>query len=117
MTHATAPNPTVNTALIWLDAAHAVVARAAVGGTLITPVDRAADGDDAYLLRIVHEAADCDRLIVSGTDASRVAFEREYVAAYRRPDRLIDQGSELEPTSHELANRLRLLTPLPGQSR
>jgi hypothetical protein len=117
MTQATTTDRAIQAALIWLDDAHAVVARSRDGGSVVTAVDRALDGEDAYLIRVVRETAECDRLIVTGSDDARVAFEREYVAVYRRPDRLIDQGPELEPAPHELASRLRLLLPLSGAPR
>ena len=117
MTNPTTNGPAIQAALIWLDDAHAVVARPREGGTVVTAVDRALDGEDAYLVRVVRETADCDRLIITGADDTRVAFEREYVAIYRRPDRLIDQGPELEPAPHELADRLRLLLSISGAPR
>jgi len=96
-------------ALVWLDGSHALVARSVPEGTLVTQVDRGLDAESAYMLRIVREASDCDRLVVMGSDAARVAFEREYVSLYRRPDRLIDVGMELEPEPRELADRLRFI--------
>jgi hypothetical protein len=99
----------VPAALVWLDRSHALVARAYDLGTLVTEVDRDLDAEQAYLLRVAREAAECDRLVVMGPDASRIAFEREYVALYRRPDRLIDAGMEIEPEPRELTDRLRFL--------
>ena len=110
-TTATSPGP-LQAALIWLDDDHALVARTVDGGTRVTPVDRSLDADGRFLLRVMHEADDCDRLLVTGADDVRVAFEREYVAVYRRPERLIDGGFESEPTARGLADRLRLITPL-----
>jgi hypothetical protein len=98
-------------AVIWLDRSHALVARAHSGRPEVTEVDRASDPEPAYLLRVLHEAADCDRLVVMGPDAARVAFEREYVAIYRRPDRLIDVGQAITPDEAELVDQLRMLEP------
>jgi DNA-binding GntR family transcriptional regulator len=106
-----APAP-VNAALIWLDSSHALVARRRDGGTAVTSVDRALDSEPGFLLRVAHEAADCDRLVVMGSDAARIAFEREYVAVYRHPDRLVDDPASAEPGPRELADRLRLLSQL-----
>jgi hypothetical protein len=102
---------THSSVLIWLDRAHALIARAADGRTKVTEVDRELDAEEAYLLRVAREAADCDRVVVMGDDAERVAFEREYVALYRRPDRLIDSGSPIRPRSVDLADHLRLIEP------
>jgi hypothetical protein len=102
----------IQAALIWLDRSHAYVARPRGGETAVTEVDRDVDREDQFLLRLAHETADCERVLVTGDDASRVAFEREYVAIYRRPDRLIDGGDEAEPAPRELADRLRFITAL-----
>jgi hypothetical protein len=100
---------TARPALIWLDHAHALVARPHDGGTIVTAVDRSLDTEDRYLLRVMHEAVGSDRLFISGPDDLRLAFEREYVAIYQRPERLIDQGPEVEPGPRELGRRLRRL--------
>jgi hypothetical protein len=99
----------VPAALVWLDRRHALVARTYDQGTLVTEIDRDLDAESEFLLRVAREAAECDRLVVMGPDASRLAFEREYVALYQRPDRLIDAGMEIEPGARELTDRLRFL--------
>ena len=69
------------------------------------------DPEAHYLLRVAHEAAGCDRVVIMGPDASRIAFEREYVALYRRPDRLIDLGPSSVPVRSEIVEQLRVLEP------
>lgn len=98
-------------AVVWLDRHHALVARARAGHAAITEVDRDKDPEAVYMHRILHEAADCDRLVVMGSDAARIAFEREYVAQYRRPDRLIDVGRLDTPRESDLVDQLRVLDP------
>lgn len=98
-------------AVIWLDRSHALVARAHAGHASVIEVDRDLEPESVYLHRIVHEAADCDRLVVMGPDSARIAFEREYVALYRRPDRLIDVGRADPPRECDLVDQLRLLDP------
>ena len=98
-------------AVIWLDRSHALVARAHDGRAAVTDVDRDLDPEPMYLHRVMHEAADCDRLVVMGPDAARIAFEREYVAMYRRPDRLIDVGTAGAPRECDLVDQLRMLDP------
>jgi hypothetical protein len=103
-------------AVVWVDHSHALVARAHSGCPGITEIERAygVEPETGYLLRVLHEAANCDRVLVMGPDADRVAFEREYVALYRRPDRLIDVGTAGPPAPIELLDHLRMLEPLPA---
>lgn len=98
-------------AIVWLDRRHALVARARDGQSVVTEVERNADPEVRYLLRVVHEAADCDRVVIMGPDAARIDFEREYVALYRRPDRLIDVGVAFTPAPKELIAQLELIEP------
>jgi len=51
-------------AIVWLDRRHAIVARAHEGHSTVTEIDRDADPAVQYLLRVAHEAADCDRVEV-----------------------------------------------------
>ena len=103
--------PTHAAAVVWLDRSHALVARTHDGHLVITEVDRDQDPEIQYLHRVAHEAAGCDRVVIMGADASRIAFEREYVALYRRPDRLIDLGASAAPARSELVDQLRVLEP------
>jgi hypothetical protein len=89
-----------------------LVARAHEGHSVITEVDRDMDPEIPYLLRVLHEAEGCDRVAVMGTDPSRIALEREYVALYRRPDRLIDLGPSHSAARSELLDQLRVLEPI-----
>ena len=98
-------------AVIWLDRYHALIARAQAGRAAVTEIDRDLDPEPTYLHRILHEAADCDRLVVMGSDAARIAFEREYVALYRRPDRLIDVSGVETARESDLVDHLRMLDP------
>lgn len=98
-------------AVVWLDRTHALIARSHEGRPEVTEVNRSFDTEPAYLLRVLHDAADCDRLVVMGSDAARVALEREYVALYRRPDRLVDVGQVMAPRAADLVDQLRMLEP------
>jgi hypothetical protein len=103
-------------AVVWVDHSHALIARAHSGRPAITEIERAygVEPETGYLLRVLHEAGDCDRVVVMGPDSDRVAFEREYVALYRRPDRLIDVGAAAAPAPTELLDQLRMLEPSPA---
>ena len=81
------------------------------GHALITEVDREADPEPTYLRRVLREAEDCDRVVVMGPDSARIAFEREFVALYRRPDRLMDPGPSRDPVRSQLVDQLRVLDP------
>lgn len=109
-THSTAPWAD-HRAIVWLDRQHALVARSDDGHARVSEVERAFDPEDLYLLRVLREAGDCDRVMVMGPEVSRLAFEREFVALYRRPDRLIDAPDEVAPATSELIDLLRLMEP------
>jgi hypothetical protein len=96
---------------VWLDENQASVASASDGRPRVTEIFRGLELEPHYLLRVARETADYDRLVVMGPDVARLAFEREYVALYHRPDRLIDAGAERAPRSLDLVDRLRLIDP------
>lgn len=96
-------------AVIWVDGWRAIVARTEHGKRVITEVDRDADPEPLYLLRVARQADDCDRVMILGPDTTRLAFEREYVALYRRPDRLVDVEAAPSANTVELLDRLRWL--------
>lgn len=106
---ATTPGHTA--AVVWLDRSHALIARARKGVPAITEINREVDRETDYLLRVAREAQGCDRVVIMGSDASRIAFEREYVALYRRPERLIDVGLETTPEPRDLVQQLRDVQP------
>ena len=80
-------------AVIRLDQQHAFIGRKHSGHPVVTKIDRGGDLAPAYLLRVAHEAAGCDGVVVMGPDAARIEFERQYVSLYRRPDRLVSSGA------------------------
>jgi len=89
--------------VIWLDERHALVAKPLGEKPTLTEVERGTDDASAYLLRVAREAADCDRLVVSGRSGARLAFEREWVSLYHRPECLVD----LEASSSTAASVVR----------
>jgi hypothetical protein len=106
-----AATPGHTAAVVWLDRSHALIARARQGLPAVTEIDRELELESNYLLRIAREAEGCDRVVIMGPDASRIAFEREYVALYRRPDRLIDVGNMPTAQPRDLVQQLRLIEP------
>ena len=95
--------------VVWVDARHALVATAPHGEATLTSVDRDTDSEPAYLLRIARATADCDRVFVMGPDEAKLSFEREYVALYRRPDRVSEVPADAMPNREQLLLRLRRL--------
>jgi hypothetical protein len=100
-----------NAAVIWVDGWHALVAHAEHGRPTVTEVDREADPEHDYFVRVAREADDCDRLMILGPGATRVAFEHEYAALYRRSDRFVDAETAAPASERELLERLHLLDP------
>ena len=95
--------------VVWVDARYALVATAPDGEATLTRVNRNTDSEPAYLLRVARAAADCDRLFVMGPDEAKLSFEREYVALYRRPDRVSDVPAAAMPDADQLLARLQRL--------
>jgi hypothetical protein len=97
-------------AVVWVDAARAVVARAAPSGPgeIIEHAssDPCPDVWPCYVARIAHELAGCDRVFVSGAADMRLELEREFVALYGRPERLIDLDMPVEPDGDAMLARL-----------
>jgi hypothetical protein len=110
MSITTAPHdPGPHAAVVWVDGWHALVARSEEGRRTVTEVDREASPVLDYLLRVARETDDCDLLMILGPGDTRLAFEREYVALYRRPDRLVDVEAAATTTPTDLMDRLRFL--------
>ena len=98
-------------AVVWIDGWHALVARAGEGHTRIIEVDRNADPEHDYFLRVAREAEDCDRLMIVGPSTTRLSFEHDYEALYRRPDRFIDAETAPLTSERDLVERLHQLDP------
>ena len=96
-------------AVIWVDGWHALVAHGHKGHRAVTEVLREAAPEHEYLLHVAHEADDCDRLIVLGPAAPRIAFQREYATIYQRRDRVIEAETAAPATPAELLERLRFI--------
>ena len=72
-------------------------------------LDRRGETQTEFLARVAQEATDCDRIVVMGPGNDRLAFEREYVSLYQRPDRLLDDEPAFGATRFDLLDRLRML--------
>jgi hypothetical protein len=86
-------------AVVWIDAQRARVARMRPDGEVSTcEIDRGSLAEPAYLGHVVRAIGDRERVLIFGPNAVRLALEREYVSIFRRPDRLVD----VEPVTGEL---------------
>lgn len=110
-----APEPVVGvgrrpSAVVWIDGRHALVARTGSGGTISTrDVDRDSEPEMTYLARVVDEIGDRERVMILGPGSDRLALEREYVAVYHRPERLVDVEPAEAIEAPDLIDRLLVL--------
>jgi hypothetical protein len=110
MTMSQAPVPRHHHAgAVFIDHWHALVGRSEGSKATVTDLSRELETEPEFLLRVARETADCDRIVVMGPGGDRLAFEREYVSLYRRPDRLLDDEAIATATRFDLLDRLRIL--------
>lgn len=102
-----APLERTPAAAVWLDANHATVARRDVDGRVSTvEVERGALAEAAYLGHVVSVIGDRKRILILGPSSPRLALEREYVAVFKRPDRLVDTEDAGPTDAPALVKRL-----------
>jgi hypothetical protein len=116
-TRSTKTGPTLahaSGAVTWIDSSRAVIARTGTGGgvsvKVVRPDPELADEKIPFLIRVVDEIGDRERVVIMGPDAMRVELEREYVTIFKRPDRLLDVESSGPTEQAELVRRLQALT-------
>jgi hypothetical protein len=63
----------------------------------------------SYLAHVVRVIGDRQRVVMLGPGSDGLALEREYVAMFRRPDRLVDVEPAGPVSADELVDRLRTL--------
>jgi stalled ribosome rescue protein Dom34 len=108
MVSATAARALKSNAVVWLDRRAARVARrGASGDPVVHEIRRGTDGEAQFLVDVIREIGDRERIVVLGPGVSRLALERAYVSLYQRPDRLVDVESTSGGTAAELSERLR----------
>ena len=115
MTGPQALNPTAwegpaPSAVVWINQRQAVVAAMSHDGRVSTcEITRGSFAEPSYLAQVVRVIGDRQRVMILGPSFHRLALEREYVATFRRPDRLVDVEPEGVVSPEELVNRLRTL--------
>ena len=97
-------------AVVWINGRQAVVAAMSLEGRISTcEVNRGWLSQAAYLAQVVRVIGDRQRVVILGPSSVRLALEREYVAIFRRPDRLVDVEPAGPVSSEHLVDRLRTL--------
>ncbi len=104
---------TRQSAIVWIDSTKAIVARTLPDGgssatTILHPVNDAAE-DSHDLAAVADGIGNCDQILILGPVSMRTALEREYVAIFQRPDRIVDIDTAVDPTEAELLERLHRL--------
>jgi hypothetical protein len=99
-----------SSAVVWINGRHAIVARLDKGGQITTrKFERGYEPEPAYLNLVVRAIGDRERVVILGPGSARLALEREYVAMYRRPERLVDVEPAGPVEEADLVDRLRQL--------
>jgi hypothetical protein len=97
-------------AVVWINGRTASLAVTGDAGEVATcEIDRGLEPELSYLAIVVRAIGDRERVVILGPSSMRLALEREYVAIYHRPDRLVDvePAGALDPG--DLVRRLREL--------
>ena len=109
MTIQAAPTRHGHAGVVYVEPWFAMIAHSGDSTPVVTAFERSRETEAEFLGRVAHETTDCDRLVVMGPGSERLAFEREYVRIYQRPDRLVDDEAAAWATRFDLLDRLRML--------
>ncbi len=109
----TAPR-SASAATVWIDLRHALVGRTMPDGEIevveLARPTRLDEPLEQWIAVVADAIGDRQRVLILGAGPMRLALEREYVAIFHRPERIID----VEPSSgiarDELVRRVRELT-------
>jgi hypothetical protein len=97
-------------AVVWIDRRQAVVAAMSREGRISTcEISRGWLSQSSYLAPVVRVIGDRQRVVILGPSSIRLALEREYVAIFQRPERLVDVEPAGPVSSEDLVERLRTL--------
>jgi hypothetical protein len=97
-------------AVAWIDDRHAVVVDMDRSGrTASCTIQRQGAPLERYLALVADAIGDRERVLILGPSDARLELEREYVAIYHRPDRLIDVEPAGPIGTMDLTRRLREL--------
>ena len=97
-------------AVVWINGRRALAATIGGDGCISTcEIDRGFEPELSYLAHVVRTIGDRERVLILGPNSVRLALEREYVAAFRRQDRLVDVEPSGAIGTEELVERVRML--------
>ena len=97
-------------AVVWINGRQAIVATMSRDRRISTcEITRGSLTATAYLAQVVRVIGDRERVVILGPSSVRLALEREYVAEFHRPDRLVDVEPAGPMSADELVERLRTL--------
>lgn len=101
---------TAPSAVVWINGRQATVAAMGRDGRVSTcEITRGWMSEQPYLAQVIRVIGDRQRVMILGPSSIRLALEREYVAMYRRPDRLVDVEPAGQVSLEELVDRVRTL--------
>ena len=100
-------------AIVWIDETKAIVARFAREHTIEAievphpRADNLPDADD--LAQVVDLVGGADEVLIMGPESLRTVLEREYVAIFHHPERIVDVETAHPLSEGQLVERLRRL--------
>lgn len=101
---------TTPSAVVWIDERNAIVVALSDDACLSTcEIERGSLPEASYLAQVVRVIGDRHRVAILGPNSVRLALEREYVALFQRPDRLVDVEPAGPVSAEELVDRVRQL--------
>jgi hypothetical protein len=102
------PQTVAPTAAVWINGRQAIVAMMGHDGRISTcEITRGSLSQPSYLAQVVRVIGNRQRVLILGPSSVRLALEREYVAIFQRPDRLVDVEPAGPIDAQALINRLR----------
>jgi hypothetical protein len=105
------PETVAPSAVVWINGRQAIVAMMSHDGRISTcEISRGWLPEPSYLAQVIRVIGDRQRVVILGPSSIRLALEREYVAIFRRPDRLVDVEPAVAMDAAALVDRVRTLS-------
>lgn len=98
-------------AVVWINGCQALVTTVGHDGRVSTcEISRGWLPERSFLAQVVRVIGDRRRVLILGPNSIRLALESEYVATFRRPDRLVYVEPAGTMDAEELVDLLRTLS-------